>query len=434
MRTVDLLAKKRDGLALSQEDICAFIHGIGDASISDEQAAAMLMAIRIRGMDARETADLALCMAASGQMADLSKIPGVKVDKHSTGGVADTTTLIAVPLAAACGVKVAKMSGRSLGHTGGTLDKLWSIPGMRTDFSIEELTWQVNRIGCALVGQTGELAPADKKLYALRDVTATVDSLPLIASSILSKKIAAGADAIVLDVKCGSGALMAAPEDALALARAMVAIGKHAGRRILAVVTDMSQPLGRYVGNALEVREAIEVLSGRASGPLMDVSLALAAHMAHMGGVAESAQVARMLVEEALASGAGLQKLRELIAAQGGDARIADAPDLLPRAQMEVPVLAEVPGYVSSMRCDKIGLAAQSLGAGRARKEDAIDPAVGLIMNVRIGDAVKKGDVIAVLHAKNRQSANAAGAMLLSAIKISPHAVEPPPLFLGEIA
>ena len=425
MTAVDIIAKKRDGASLSGEEIAWFTRGIADGSIGDEQAAALLMAIRICGMDARETADLSLAMAASGETADLSSIPGIKVDKHSTGGVGDTTTLIAVPLAAACGVKVAKMSGRSLGHTGGTLDKLWSIPGTRTDFSIAELIEMVNRVGCAVVGQTGELAPADKRLYAIRDITATVDSLPLIASSILSKKIAAGADAIVLDVKCGSGALMKAEEDARALAQAMVDIGKHAGRQILAVVTDMSQPLGTHVGNALEVREAIDVLAGRAEGPLLEVSLHLAALMTRMGGVAQDHDTALLLVREALDSGAGLRKLGEMIAAQGGDARVADDPDRLPKAGMEVPVLAERSGYIASMECDEIGLAAQLLGAGRARKEDAVDPAVGIVMNVRIGDCVEKGQPLAHLHAQDRQSAMRAAAALLAAVHIGEHKPEP---------
>lgn len=423
MSIIQSIADKRDAQPLTRAQIDAFVQGVTDGSVGDEQTAAMLMAIRIRGMDARETADLSLAMAASGRIADLSAIPGKVVDKHSTGGVGDTTTLIAVPLAAACGAKVAKMSGRSLGHTGGTLDKLWSIPGLRTDFSIEELTALVGRVGCAVVGQTGELAPADKRLYAIRDITATVDSLPLIASSILSKKIAAGADAIVLDVKCGSGALMRTLEEARALARIMADIGGHAGRRIIAVITDMNQPLGTHVGNALEVREAVDVLAGRAGGPLAEVSLLLASLMARAAGIADE-KSAGALVSEALRSGAGLAKLREMIGAQGGDARVADDPSLLPRAALEIPVLAEGEGYVRSTRCDAIGLAAQSLGAGRARKEESIDPAVGLVMRARIGDRVVKGQPLAILHAQDRPSAMRAAAMLLPAIEIGD---APPP-------
>jgi pyrimidine-nucleoside phosphorylase len=429
MRVVDSIAKKRDGLPLTAKEIQMIVRGAASGSIPDEQLGALLMAIRIRGMDSGETAALSLAMAKSGDTADLRAIRGAIVDKHSTGGVGDTTTLIAVPLAAACGAKIAKMSGRSLGHTGGTLDKLWAIPGTNTELTIEELIEQVNAIGCAVIGQTGELAPADKKLYALRDITATVDSLPLIASSILSKKIAAGANAIVLDVKTGSGALMREFSDASALAHTMVDIGKRAGRRVIALITDMNQPLGTHVGNALEVREAVDILAGRVTGgALMEMSSLIAAYMVLAGEAAKTIDDAKAKVATALQDGSGLAKLRAMIEAQGGDARCIDDTDLLPKADAVVPVPAEMDGTIQSMRCDAIGLAAQMLGAGRARKEDAIDSAVGLVMNVRIGDRVEKGQPLAHLHARGKYNVRQAAKALRDAISVGDEAAYPPPL------
>lgn len=428
MRMVDIIAKKRDGGILTKAEIDFFVSGVSDHSLSDEQIAALLMAIRIRDMNPRETADLSLAMANSGTIADLSAIEGIKVDKHSTGGVGDTTTLICQPLAAACGVPVVKMSGRSLGHTGGTLDKLWSVPGMRTDLSIEEIRTQAQKIGCVLGGQTGDLAPADKKLYALRDVTATVDSLPLIASSILSKKIAAGCDAIVLDVKTGSGAFMEKEEDAKELASAMVSIGKHAGRKMLAVVSDMNQPLGSHVGNALEVREAILVLQNKISGPLCDLACLLASHMVLLGGGANTIEEATQKVHHALISGLGLAKMREWFEAQGGNGQVTQDPSLLPTASIIHPVPAQQNGYISRVQCAQIGIAAQLLGAGRLKKEDSIDPSVGLIMHVRVGDSITVGQPLATLHANDPKLIPQAQEALAQAIHIGNAAVSPYPL------
>ena len=436
MNIVEIILKKKRGEALTREEIRFFARGAADGSLPDEQLAALLMAICLRGMTPQETADLTMEMMHSGEVVDLSGAGGVCVDKHSTGGVGDTTTLVLTPLVAACGAKVAKMSGRGLGHTGGTLDKLESIPGCTVSLSQAAFVEQVRRIGCAVIGQTGDLVPADKRLYALRDVTGTVDSVPLIASSILSKKLAAGAHAIVLDVKTGSGALMQTLKDSIELAQAMVRIGTLAGRPILAMVTGMDQPLGTHVGNALEVKEAIDILSGRTddrSADLREVSLLLGGQMLLAAGVAASRDEARRLLEQALQSGAGLDKLREMIAAQGGDACVCDDTGLLPRARYILPVPALRDGYVCSMDTTGIGYAAQGLGAGRARKTDVIDPAVGLVMAARIGDPVRAGEPIAHIHANDEARGRAAVARMQQLVQLSDAQPERPPLILAEV-
>ena len=418
MDIISILEDKKRGRALSREQIDFFVRGAAEHTIPDYQLAALLMAIRLMGMDARETADLTLSMASSGDMLH-PEVGGVPVDKQSTGGVGDTTTLVLSPLVAACGGKVLKMSGRGLGHTGGTLDKLESIPGMRIDIPEEEFMSIVRRVGCAVVSQSKQLAPADKTLYSLRDVTATVDSIPLIVSSILSKKFAAGARAIVLDVKTGSGALMPTLEKSIELAQAMVDIGHHAGRSIVAVVSGMEEPLGSHVGNALEVKEAIDILSGRAEGPLKKVSLFLGAQMLIASGITDTEEKALQMLSGALQSGAGLEKLKEMIAAQGGDPRVCMDPSLLPQAPVRYAVRAKEAGYLSHVNGTALGLAAQRMGAGRITKEDVIDPAVGFVMEKRIGDAVAPGDVLCTLHASSEENARETEARILSALSFT---------------
>ena len=428
IRPNDILRKKRFGGELNEAEIRAFVRGVTDGSWADYQTSALLMAICIHGMSDRETLALTLAMAKSGDTLDLSDIPGVKADKHSTGGVGDTTSLILVPLVAACGLKVAKMSGRGLGFTGGTLDKLESIPGMRVDLDVDSFKSIVRRVGCAIIGQTASLAPADKVLYALRDVTETVDCLPLVVSSILSKKLAAGCDVVVLDVKTGSGAIMDTPEKSRKLAADMVRIGNLSGRRFSALITDMDQPLGMYIGNALEVEEAIDVLAGRAGGKLRDVSVTLGAHMLRNAGIAPTVEAGAAMLEERLASGAGLEKFAEMIAAQGGDARVCRDTGLLPKARRKIPMTAPDDGYISAIRTSQVGNAARLLGAGRLRKEDVIDPAVGIVMHRRVGEFVRRGDPLLTIHA-NAQS-DVAGAMTLlnRAISVSQEKVTPPEL------
>ena len=428
IRPNDILRKKRFGGELNEAEIRAFVRGVTDGSWADYQTSALLMAICIHGMSDRETLALTLAMAKSGDTLDLSDIPGVKADKHSTGGVGDTTSLILVPLVAACGLKVAKMSGRGLGFTGGTLDKLESIPGMRVDLDVDSFKSIVRRVGCAIIGQTASLAPADKVLYALRDVTETVDCLPLVVSSILSKKLAAGCDVVVLDVKTGSGAIMDTPEKSRKLAADMVRIGNLSGRRFSALITDMDQPLGLYIGNALEVEEAIDVLAGRAGGKLRDVSVTLGAHMLRNAGIAPTVEAGAAMLEEKLASGAGLEKFAEMIAAQGGDARVCRDTGLLPKARRKIPMTAPDDGYISAIRTSQVGNAARLLGAGRLRNEDVIDPAVGIVMHRRVGEFVRRGDPLLTIHA-NAQS-DVAGAMTLlnRAISVSQEKVTPPEL------
>ena len=428
MNMIEIITKKKLGQALTREEIVHFTRGAADGSIPDYQLAALLMAIRLNGMTAQETTDLTLAMRDSGDVCNLSAIPGVKVDKHSTGGVGDTTTLVLAPLVAACGVPVAKMSGRGLGHTGGTLDKMESISGLTVSLSEEQFVNQVNDIGLAVIGQTAALAPADKTLYALRDVTATVDSLPLIASSIMSKKLASGADAIVLDVKTGSGALMETVDDAIALAKAMVDIGTLAERPVRAIVTGMGQPLGTHIGNALEVKEAIDVLAGRVTGDLLDVALLLGSHMLVVGGKAADTDAARAMLLEALHSGAGLDKLRAMIRAQGGDASCVDDVMALPQPALIREVKVGREGYITSMDTEALGYAAQAMGAGRVQKTDVIDPSVGYILPVRIGDHVTADATLCTLYARNEADADKAEAAIRAAITIGDAPVTRPPL------
>jgi len=428
VQPTDIILKKRRGMALSTEEIAAFVRGATDGSFADYQLSALLMAICLNGMDDRETMDLTEAMARSGQMADLSSIPGPKADKHSTGGVGDTTTLITAPLVAACGVKVAKMSGRGLGFTGGTLDKLESIPGLSIDRTVNQFVNQVRRIGLAVVGQSHDLAPADKLLYELRDVTATVDSLPLITSSILSKKFAAGCDVVALDVKTGSGALMNTVEKSVELAEMMVRVARLTGRRYFALVTDMDQPLGMYVGNALEVEEAIRALRGEIGGALLTVSLALGAQMLLGAGMAKSREEAAGQLTEALRSGAGLRKLAEMIEAQGGDPRVVHDLNLLPHAPERIPLIAEKSGYIAEMRTADIGYAALALGAGRERKEEEPDLSVGLIMRKRLGEWVERGEEICTLHAGVRSDIPHASELMRGVITLSENPPERKPL------
>jgi len=424
----DVLRKKRFGGELNEAEIRAFVKGATDGSWADYQLSALLMAIAIHGMTDRETLSLTLAMAKSGDALDLSDIPGVKADKHSTGGVGDTTSLILVPLAAACGLRVAKMSGRGLGFTGGTLDKLESIPGMRIDIGVEEFKGIVRKVGCAIVGQTASLAPADKVLYALRDVTETVDCMPLVVSSILSKKLAAGADVVVLDVKTGSGAIMDAFGKSQKLARDMVRIGNLSGRRFSALITDMDQPLGMHIGNALEVEEAIDVLAGRTAGQLKEVALELGAHMLRNAGIAQDVGSAKEMLSERIASGEGLEKFAEMIEAQGGDPRVCFDTALLPKAKRRIDVPAARDGYVAAIRTSDIGNAAKLLGAGRERKEDALDLSVGIVMKKRIGDPVRRGEPVMALHAGERSDVVGAMTLVNRAISISEQPVKAPAL------
>ena len=427
MNPCDIIRKKRFGGELTELEIRAFVDGIVDGSFADYQASALLMAICINGMTDRETLALTLAMAKSGETLDLSDVAGVKADKHSTGGVGDTTSLILVPLVAACGVRMAKMSGRGLGFTGGTLDKLESIPGLSIDVDIDAFKDQVNKVGCAIVGQTAELAPADKVLYALRDVTATVDCLPLVVSSILSKKLAAGCDVVVLDVKTGSGAIMDTPEKSRQLAETMVRIGRLSGKRFSALITDMDQPLGSYIGNALEVEEAIDVLAGRTGGDLKTVSLTLGAHILRNAGACATVEEGIAMLEEKIRSGEGLRKLGDMIEAQGGDRRVVEDTGLLPKAPKRIDLLAERSGYVTGMCTSDIGNAAKLLGAGRERKTDALDLSVGIVMRKRLGDPVKKNDVLATMHVGEKSDRIGAYNLLRRSIRIgdTPPAKQP---------
>ena len=402
MLMTELIEKKKQGKTLSKEEIDFFVKGYVGGSIPDYQAAALLMAVWFRGMDERETTDLTFSMAHSGEIADLSAVPGIKVDKHSTGGVSDGTTLIAAPLAAACGASVAKMSGRGLGHTGGTIDKLESIPGFSVEVGMERFAEIVSAAGLSVISQSSSLVPADRMLYSLRDVTATVDNISLIASSIMSKKIASGCDAIVLDVKTGNGAFMKNIADSVKLAHTMVEIGKLSGKKTVAIVTDMNQPLGASVGNALEVREAIEVLQGRHECSLKVIAFTLAARMVMLSGLASTESEAMEKVEDALVSGKALVKLARMIEMHGGNPAVVDDISLLPEACETVSVKAESTGYITGIESRDVGVAAMMLGAGRARKEDRIDPAAGIWLKKRLGDYVRKGDELALFHVNDR--------------------------------
>ncbi|TYP77829.1 pyrimidine-nucleoside phosphorylase [Paenibacillus methanolicus] len=434
MRAVDLIHKKREGEELTAAELAFLIEGYSKGDIPDYQMSAFAMAVLFRGMTARETAELTLAMARSGDQIDLSPIQGVKADKHSTGGVGDKTTLIIGPLVASCGVPVAKMSGRGLGHTGGTIDKLESIAGFRTELTREQFFAQVNEIGLAVIGQSGNITPADKKLYALRDVTATVESIPLIASSVMSKKIAAGADAIVLDVKTGSGAFMKSVDAAEELAKAMVEIGTEVGRQTSALISDMDQPLGFAIGNALEVQEALDTLRGSGPADLTDLSIALSAHMVVHGGSAATHEEAEAMLRERLSSGAALAKFREFVAAQGGDPAVADDPSRLPQAEFVIEVKAEADGYVQRIDAEELGLAAMLLGAGRATKEAVIDHAVGVVLRRKVGEQVQAGDTIAVLHAsRNDESVADVARKTLGAYTIGEERLAVSPLLLSVV-
>ena len=432
MRMVDLIEKKRDGYELTKEEIRFAIDGYTKGNIPDYQISAFAMAIFFKDMTTTERAELTMAMVESGDQIDLSAVEGIKVDKHSTGGVGDKTTIALAPLVAAVGVPVAKMSGRGLGHTGGTIDKLEAIPGFSVEIDTLQFTELVNKNKLAVVGQTGNLTPADKKLYSLRDVTATVNSIPLIASSIMSKKIASGADAIVLDVKTGSGAFMKELDQSKELAEAMVAIGKSLGRDTIAIISDMNQPLGRTIGNALEVKEAIEILRGEGPDDVRELCLTLGSRMVYLAKKASSIDEARMMLEEVITSGKALETLKIFIGAQNGDPSIVDDPDKLPFASYQIEVKAKEAGTVSSIVADKMGTAAMLLGAGRATKDSNIDLAVGIVLNKKIGDQVQVGDSLATVHA-NKLEISQVLDMIASAYSISDKVVERPTLIYDEI-
>lgn len=433
MRAIDIILKKRNSLELSKDEIEFLIDKYVGGQVPDYQMAAFCMAVYFRGMTAGETANLTMAMAASGEMADLGAIPGTIVDKHSTGGVADTTTLILAPLVAAAGLPVAKMSGRGLGHTGGTIDKLESIPGFKTSMSRGDFIRQVQEIGLAVAGQSDNLAPADKKLYALRDVTGTVDSIPLIASSIMSKKIAAGAKAVLLDVKTGSGAFMRDTEDSFRLAETMVAIGESVGRRTAAAVTDMNEPLGMAIGNSLEVEEAILILRGENQGLLRKLSLILGSYMLKLGGKCEDLQEAQGFLEELLDSGAALEKFAQMIKAQGGDPAVVRNTGLLPQARGRMVVQSQAEGFLRIEDAQALGQAAMILGAGRETKEEAIDLAVGLRLHARTGQRVKKGQPLLTLYYNDEAKAVNAAAAAQKGIGICPQPIPAPGLIYGMV-
>ncbi|MEW6279549.1 MAG: thymidine phosphorylase [Candidatus Eremiobacterota bacterium] len=419
MTAYDLILKKRNGHSHTEEELRFLLEQFTSGHVESYQMSAWLMAVWFRGMSDEETGWLTRLMVESGDTVDLSSIPGTKVDKHSTGGVGDTTTLVLAPLAAAAGARVAKMSGRGLGHTGGTLDKLESIPGMRVNLTSQEFLEQVRRIGLAVISQTADLVPADGKIYALRDVTATVDSIPLIASSVMSKKIACGAEAILLDVKFGHGAFMKTLEDCRKLAHAMVDIGTRLGRRVRAALSDMDQPLGGHIGNSLEVQEAIDILRGeRADSALARVSTELASHLVEMAGCAENLDSAREKVRHLIGTGAAASKLREFIQAQGGDPAVVDDPTRMPAAPHREDYLAPSSGYVGALRAETLGRAAMVLGAGRLKKSDPIDPAVGLVLHRRVGDPVSTGEPILTFHARSADSVAAARRLVEEAVDV----------------
>jgi pyrimidine-nucleoside phosphorylase len=428
LRAVDVVQRKRDGCELSKAEIEFFVRGYTDGAIPDYQAAALAMAVFFRSMTPAEIVALTEAMMNTGEVLDLSDVPGPKSDKHSTGGVGDKTSLVLAPLAAACGVRVPMISGRGLGHTGGTLDKLESIPGFRVGLSLTEFRRVLARCGLGLIGQTPEIAPADRKLYALRDVTATVESRPLIAASIMSKKMAEGIDSLVLDVKTGDGAFMKSFEDAKALAETMVTIGRDMGRKVVALITDMEQPLGRTVGNALEVAECVETLKGRGPKDLESLSVELAAWMVQLSGLTPSLDVARSKVRDALASGAGLARFRECVELQGGDPRVCDDQGPLPRARETVALKAERDGRITRMGCRAVGHAAMLLGAGRETLASAIDPAVGLVLHKKVGELVIQGEPILTAHVNDRRRLDEVMTLLKNAIHIGPEAPARQPL------
>ncbi len=428
MNMIEMIAKKRDGLALSGEEIRFFIEGYTDGKIPDYQAAALLMAIYLRGLTEEEIFLLTKSMMLSGDVIDLSQIRGIKVDKHSTGGVGDKTTLIIAPIAAACGIPIAKMSGRGLGFTGGTVDKMESVPGMQTSLSAEQFVKQVNEIGLSVIGQTAHVAPADKKLYALRDVTATVGNLGLITSSIMSKKLASGSDAILLDVKCGSGAFMETEAEAADLGEMMVKIGRKAGKKMVAVISDMNQPLGRMVGNSLEIQEAIETLKGNGPEDLTELSMILAGIMIYLGEKAESPEDGRRMAELAIKDGGALIKFGEFIAAQGGNAEVIKDFRIFPKAKHCIEIVCRKNGYITALYAQKIGLASQCAGAGRLTKEDTIDLTAGIELLKKRGDFVQKGETVAVIYGNNRKKLEEAAAIAEKAYTVSRQKTEEIPI------
>lgn len=428
MNAVDIITKKRDGKALEEAEIRHMVMGYTQGTLPDYQMAAFLMAVYFKGLNRQETICLTNLMKHSGDIVDLGSIKGIKVDKHSTGGVGDKTTLIVGPVAAACGVPVAKMSGRGLGFTGGTVDKLESIPGYRTSMAAQDFMDQVNEKGIAVIGQTGHIAPADKKIYALRDVTGTVENLSLITSSIMSKKLASGSDAILLDVKCGSGAFMKTMQDAERLAGLMVEIGNADGKKTMAVITDMEQPLGCAVGNALEVQEAIDVLKNQGPADITELSIALAGMMVFLGGKASSVEEGMEKAQKALADGSALEKFRALVEGQGGSPEITENPGLMPRSSLCIEVKAQQPGYVQAIDAMKIGLASQHTGAGRQRKEDGIDLAAGLVLCKKTGDAVQAGEVLCRIYGNDAKKISLAEEEVKCAIAIGAVRPEKPQL------
>lgn len=433
MRMIDIIDKKKRNQELTKEELHFFVDGYTKGNIPDYQVSAFLMAVYFNGMTENETAEFTLAVRDSGDVVDLSAIEGIKVDKHSTGGVGDKTTLVLTPIVAALGAKVAKMSGRGLGHTGGTVDKMESIPGMKTSIETQEFIDQVNDIGISVIGQTGNLAPADKKLYALRDVTATVNSIPLIATSIMSKKLAAGSDAIVLDVKTGSGAFMKTLDDAIELAKEMVAIGENAGKSTIALITEMDIPLGHNIGNSLEVIEAVETLKGHGPKDLEEVSLELAANLVFMANIAEDIETARKMVKEAIADGSAYNKLVEFVKAQGGDASYIEDLDKFEKTSIAHEVKVSTDGYVYEMDTEKVGNASVILGAGRETKEDELDFAAGIKLVKKTGDELKEGDTIAILYTNDESAIDSAEKLVLEAYTISNEKPELEPLVLARV-
>ena len=432
MRMVDIIEKKRDGRKLDEKEIRFFIEGYTKGTIPDYQASAFCMAILFQGMDREETAILTDAMMHSGEMIDLSSISGIKCDKHSTGGVGDKASLAVGPIVAACGAKLAKLSGRGLGHTGGTLDKLESIPGLTVSLSEEQFIKQVNDIGLAIIGQTAEIDPADKKMYALRDVTGTIPSIPLIASSIMSKKLAAGSDVILLDVKVGDGAFMKTKEDAEKLARAMVDIGTHLGRKVSAVLTDMDEPLGLAVGNALEVKEAIDTLNGKGPRDFRELIRLASAKILLSAGLYKTKEEALIQVEKVIQNGAALEKLCQMVSAQKGDASYIRHPEKFLLAKHIIPIYAKEKGYVAKIDAMEIGLSAMRLGAGRETMEDIIDPSAGILLEKKVGDRVEKGDVLAYAHT-NKDGVEEILDDILSCFHLSSISLPEKPIILGEI-
>jgi pyrimidine-nucleoside phosphorylase len=418
-RPLDLIRKKRDGGELSSDEIGFLVRAYTDDEIPDYQMAAWLMAIVIRGMSRPELSALTSAMLRSGEVLDLSDIPGAKIDKHSTGGVGDKTSLIIAPIVAAAGVTVPMISGRGLGHTGGTLDKLQSIPGFNIDLSLGEFRRVLKSCGCGLIGQTAEIAPADKKLYALRDVTATVESPNLICASIMSKKLAEGIDGLVLDVKTGSGAFMKTEKDSVHLAELMVETGERMGQKMVALITDMDQPLGLKVGNALEVEECIEVMNGQGPADLREVSLELAAWMLYLAGRTPSVDTGRQLADELIRNRSALKKFREIVVQQGGDPGTIDDPKRLPQAQHRIPMLSPASGFVEAIQCEQVGIASLVLGGGREKKEDTIDPAVGLVLHKKVGEPVQKGEPFCTVHYNSDARLSSAQSLLQQAYRIA---------------